>query len=368
MTDMFPPLITPELALQRLGLIFPTGAFDTATHNPLAAHAVAAMVYMGSVVPDDDAVQKSHRIVRPTSCLWLQSEVWSTHQSDSDRASFHVAAASNSRAKTKTIALVESWGITFNQPYADGTREPLRDETFHQWFERGAIKSLGGIQTNYPNARWALAASFAALFDPALVGEELFAAVEAWRGTHLSAMDMLRVHSRQENERRDHAVFVNLPNGVVRELEPGAASHILKGVVEQWAPARLAEPIVLTISEPGDQVYLADGAVLARLGMVIDRRNLLPDAVIVDVGTNPAVVWIIEAVHSDGPVTESRKQALTAWARDQHLREDALQFLSAFPARNHSAARKRLKDLAVGTFAWYLDEPTRELSWHEMGT
>jgi hypothetical protein len=26
-----------------------------------------------------------------------------------------------------------------------------------------------------------------------------------------------------------------------------------------------------------------------------------------------------------------------------------------------------LKDLAVGTFAWYASEPTRELAWYDIG-
>ena len=37
-----------------------------------------------------------------------------------------------------------------------------------------------------------------------------------------------------------------------------------------------------------------------------------------------------------------------------------------FLDRNDDAARRRLKDLAVGTFAWYASEPTRELAWYDI--
>ena len=63
-----------------------------------------------------------------------------------------------------------------------------------------------------------------------------------------------------------HAVDVTLPNGTVRQLEPGEASVILKGVIEQWARIRLADPVVLTISEPGDKIYAADSTTMQRLG------------------------------------------------------------------------------------------------------
>jgi len=77
-------------------------------------------------------------------------------------------------------------------------------------------------------------------------------------------------------------------------------------------------------------------------------------------------VWIVEAVATDGPVTEERRRRLLEWAADQKIPAGSCRFLSAFLSRNHGAAKRRLKDLAVGTLAWYLDEPTRELSWHEI--
>lgn len=42
------------------------------------------------------------------------------------------------------------------------------------------------------------------------------------------------------------------------------------------------------------------------------------------------------------------------------------QFLSAFTSRNSPPARRRLKDIAVGTSCWFLDEPDRELVWTEL--
>lgn len=361
-----PPLVDVDEVLRRLLTIFPRDAFDAAISNPLGAQAIVTMLYAGAVVADGETVTKSHVIVRPTTCLWLHKEVLATRTSDTERRAWIAAAAANSNAKKKLMELIRSWGMVYEQPYEDGTREPLRDETYAAWLERGAIKSLPGVATNYPNARWALTASFAGLFDPALVGDDLAVAIDAWREAHLGSLERLRLQTLQDRARSVHAIDVTLPNGRIRQLEPGDASRILKGVIELWAPARLVDPVVLTISEPGDKVYVVDAATLAKLGMAIDQRSLLPDAVIIDIGVTPARVWVVEAVATDGPVTESRRADLLAWAQDQRIDPATCEFLSAFLSRNHAAARRRLKDLAVGTYAWYLDEPTRELSWQEI--
>lgn len=72
---------------------------------------------------------------------------------------------------------------------------------------------------------------------------------------------------------------------------------------------------------------------------------------------------VVEAVHTDGPISEERKAQLIEWAADQHIPADQLAFLTAFESRNAPPARRRLKDLAAGTFAWFRNEPGYELQW-----
>jgi len=86
-----------------------------------------------------------------------------------------------------------------------------------------------------------------------------------------------------------------------------------------------------------------------------------------DVGEDPVVFWIVEAVATNGPVSEERKAKLVAWAEEQNIRAADCRFLSAFISRADGAAKRRLKDLATGTFAWYADEPEHELAWYELG-
>jgi hypothetical protein len=190
--------------------------------------------------------------------------------------------------------------------------------------------------------------------------------VDAFRDTHMTPSGRTKALTARLRADRQHSISITLPDESVRQLSPGEASVILQGVVERWAPARLKDPVVLTISEPGDKVYTADARTIARLGLSIDSATLLPDALLVDVGTDPAQFWIVEVVASDGPIDEDRKRKLLRWAAQQRIPADSCRFLTAFASRNSPSARQRLKDVAVGTWAWYADEPDRELAWYEL--
>jgi hypothetical protein len=58
----------------------------------------------------------------------------------------------------------------------------------------------------------------------------------------------------------------------------------------------MGDPVVVTISEPGDKLFTSDAETLRRLGIRIDLRRVLPDAVIADFAENPVAFWVVEAV------------------------------------------------------------------------
>jgi hypothetical protein len=345
-------------------MIFPKVAFDTAFNSPLAASAVAALIYVGAV--GDPDLGEENRYARPTTILWLNEDVLAHHTDELKRDAWYKAAVS-SGAKDKARSLLESWGVSTPQWYGENTRETLRDETLPAWRDNGAAFMRPGLPTASPAPRWALKLSFARLFDPELTGEPLQNAIRTWIEESLSPSAKLKALAASELGKAQHEVKVHLPaGGGVRTLEPGVASMILKGVVEQWAALRLHTPKVITISEPGDKVYVTDQKTLTAAGLSINQSELLPDALIADLGADPVEFWIVEAVATDGPITEHRKAQLIAWAVPQNIPANQLRFLTAFASRNAAPARKRLKDLAAGTHAWFLDEPFHELAWDEI--
>lgn len=320
------------------------------------------MLYVDAVVPDTGELPEDAYLARPTTVMWMSDAAYA-RAAEADRAAWREAAK---RTRAKVVGLFETWGEPFEPWYADNSREGPRDETFRRWLPYGAIRKDPGIVTTSSKGRYALTESFADLFDPALADDARDAAIEAWRSNHMDPLDLLRIRAARDRDQQRHAVVVTLPDGSSRSLEPGDASMILKGVVEEWATARLTDPVVLTISEPGRKILLADAATLNDIGLMLDMASLLPDALIVDLGETPPTFWLIEAVASDGPIDEGRKHAFLSWADDQRIPPGSCRFLTAFRSRHSASARKRFKDLAVGTYAWYADEPQRELSWYEI--
>ncbi|WP_370531961.1 BsuBI/PstI family type II restriction endonuclease [Clavibacter sp. VKM Ac-2872] len=352
----FLPVVPVELCADRLQRIFPREGFDTVFSSPLAAAAVAAMIYLGAVHDPDADTQ---RWMRPSMVMWLNDAALE-HGSDEQRDAWYEAALGG---KKRVETLFSTWGVDGNPRYADNTRETLRDETLPKWRENGAVLTRGGLPTSSSLPRWALESAFADLFDPDLEGEALETQIDYWVATHLSATGRLRAMGARRRSSTIDAVYVNLPTGDTRQLEPGLASEILKGVVEQWARNKLRAPLVLTISEPGDKIYLADRRSLQTIGIDIDPGKLLPDALLVDTEAEPLQFWVIEAVATDGPIDEPRKQLLLDWADQQGIPPNQCHFLTAFESRHHPAARRRLKDLANDTYAWFLDDPGSELVW-----
>ena len=352
--------VTLELATDRLSKIFPLIAFDTTLSNALAAQGLRALIYVGAVQDESDGAEQTW--LRPSMALWLSDDA-AAHDSAEERAAWPSAAA---RSQVAVARLEAEWGLTFRERrYAENTRESLR-ETLDGWLEFGALVLRTGIANNYSGPRWQLARRFADLFDSNLQDDALDTAIESWIGEHMSALGRYRSRAVRELAQEAHAIDVTLPGGQHRQLAPGEASLILKGVVEQWAPRKLHTPRVLTISEPGDQIFVADARTLAQIGIEIDRAALLPDCLIVDVGASPVELWIVEAVSTDGEINERRKAEFLDWAVSQGIPAESCRFMTAFVSRNASVAKRRLKDLAAGTTAWFLTEPEHELTWSEI--
>ncbi|GIG02107.1 hypothetical protein Cci01nite_72000 [Catellatospora citrea] len=322
---------------------------------------MAALVHVEAVCGKDAPADAVHW-ARPSTVMWTSDEVF-IRMDDDSRRSYRDAA---SRGSKQVDELHQAWGVPYQPVYKENSRETLRDETFRGWREHGALQMRPGIPTSSSAPRWALSEEFADLFDPDLEEEAFRKAAEQWRETHMDPGARLKAAFALDAETAKHAVIVDLPDGTKRTLENSNSSLIIKGVVESWAPARMGKPVVLAISEPGVKVHMGDERMLQILKIKIDVNNVLPDVLMADIGADPVQFWIVEAVATDGPVSAERKKALLAWAARQNIKADRCSFLTAFLSRNADAARRRLKDLASGTWAWYADEPGHELAWYSL--
>lgn len=339
-----PKVPSVELIAERLPLIFPEG---TAQRNyvirEMAARTVFVFFYSG-------AIEGAGHWLRPSQITDM-SDAQAALRVEESRLDWIKVSLSN-----KKVRPPNTW-------YANNSREPVRDETIREGFMPcRAVIQRPGIAPTSSKPTYALNAAFAALFDPDLQGDALTKAIEDWQKAHLSKAALARVHLVKSGAGASKdAVMVAFPNGENRSLSAGPSSVISKAVVEVFAPRFLKEPTVLWLSESGNKVVAQDDALAKKLGLNIDPSKTLPDIILIDLGSLETgaemLVVFVEVVASDGPITETRKKALTAIAVEAGFEVSTLAFLTAYKDRGNAPFKKGVSELAWGSYAWCMSEP-----------
>ncbi len=337
---MLPPLLDISEIHKRLQVVFPEG---TPQRNyctrEMAARTVFVMLYVG-------AVEGSGLWMGPKQ-VYRMGESQSRLREEAQRVAY-VAAVE----KAGFVAPSDRW-------FQDNTREPIRDETLREGLIRvSAVVERPGLPTTSSKPRYALQGSFAALFDPALIDEPLDAAIAAWQERSLSAGALARVRLQKRSATAAQSkILVKLPNGETRQMEAGPSSVITKAVVEVFAPRFLGDPAVMWISESGNKVIQRDDELAKQLGLKIETDKLLPDTILVDLAPAEPLVVFIEAVATDGPITEARRGLFIELVTTAGFKASQIAFVTAFQDRNAPAFKKAIANLAWGSFAWCLSEP-----------
>jgi hypothetical protein len=325
---------------ERLAAIFPEGTPNRPYFTrEMAARVVFVMLYAG-------AVERLGRWLGPKH-VYGMSDAQAKLREETDRLSY-----SDNAWKPGFKPIGERW-------YADTTREPIRDETLRDGLVRvGAVVQRPDVATTSGKPRYALRDDFAALFDPALQDEPLAAAIALWQHEHLHPLALARIALlRQGAASITDRVEVVFPNRTVRQLAPGPSSVISKAVVEIFAPAFLYRPAVLLLSESGDKIVIQEEHQIASIGLKIDRAKLLPDIILFDLERSRELLVFVEVVATDGPISESRKQALLEIAKGAKVPPERIAFLTAYRDRDEPAFKKTFGTVAWNTLVWFMAEP-----------
>lgn len=91
--------------------------------------------------------------------------------------------------------------------------------------------------------------------------------------------------------------------------------------------------------------------------MPIDQQRLLPDMVIADLGREQTLLIFVEIVHTDSPVTETRKAEILTMTAMAGYEDRHVAFISAFEQRNAAPLKKRFSGIALDTLIWCMVEP-----------
>lgn len=326
---------------KRLPLIFVEGIeHRNYCIREASAKTVLAMFYCGAIGGTD-------RWIRPSQITALSND--QVAQTDQHaRESWCAQMLSNQ----KKVRSPNAW-------YAVDSREQIRDECIAKGLiPNQAVVERPGVPTTSSKPTYALQPEFAALFGEALLGDKLTRAIEEWQSRFLSRTAMARATIIRKNAAplKDR-VQVMFPNGSATTLAHGESSVLTKAVVEQFAVNFLYQPAVLWLSESAKKVI--DESLAKDLRLHIDPSKSLPDVILVDLSpaSGDILFVFVEVVHTDGPVSQQRKESLRAIALDAGFSESSLAFVTAFADRGTSKYKSLVANLAWNSFVWFASEP-----------
>jgi len=336
-----PPLLPLTEIQNRLQDIFPEGTPHRANCvSPASAKTIFVMLYLG-------ALEGRELWIRPDQVSRM-SDAQALKVSDDDRLKWRPQSLSKAK-----MEIQGRW-------YAVNTRESVRDDAIRNGLAlNGAVLVKSGVATTSSAGRYALQMEFAEIFNPGLKGSALASAIQKWQTKHLSAGARARIAilKRGSTKSSDY-VSVTLPNGETRLLSAGPSSEITKKVVEDFAPRFLTNPAVLFISESGNKVITRDDELAKSVGLNIDADKNLPDVILADVAHAVGTLFVFEEVGAtDGPISESRKDALLKKSKEAGFPPEHIAFVTAYLDRSRSAFKKSINQLAWGSYAWFASEP-----------
>ncbi len=342
---------SPATIQSRLPYIFPEGVENrTYLIRDIAVRTIFVMFYTG-------AIESSGTWIRPDQ----------------------VTKMSDSQSHETGIAERERWVRESLRPgkmkhvegrwYAVNTREPIRDETLRAGLVAvGAVIERGDLPTTSSKPRYALSREFASLFDERLDSTAFMEQAQRWQNAHLSASALMRIQLRHRGAAAaggSSPILVRLPNGETRLMKPGPSSVLSKAVIEEFAPRFLVGPALIFLSESGNKVVEQDDRLARKIGLQIQADRNLPDIILADIGINTPILVFIEVVITDGAITRSRKEALSAIVAGAGIPEDRTAYLTAFADRGLPEFRRLSSELAWGSTAWFASEPDHLLLMQE---
>lgn len=156
--------------------------------------------------------------------------------------------------------------------------------------------------------------------------------------------------SMLSGKRNIPTVPVVLPSGKKLKFSPGEHNLLQKAIIEEFLPRYGFGSEVLYVGDTADKFLFLDEEKLKKLKFFELSHGELPDVVTYSPKKN--WLYLIEAVHSSGPMSDTRIMELKKLT--QKCKADVV-FVTAFLTRE--AFRKFVKDVAWETEVWIADAP-----------
>lgn len=145
-------------------------------------------------------------------------------------------------------------------------------------------------------------------------------------------------------------ISVKIPSGVLLELSLGKHNILQKSIIEEFLPRYGSDCSVLYIGDTSNKLLYLDAEELKKLNFFELSHDKLPD--IIAYSKNNNWLYLIEAVYSSGPMSETRVLELKRMLKESKAE---LIFVTAFLTR--ADFRKWQMDIAWETEVWTADHP-----------
>ncbi len=255
------------------------------------------------------------------------------------------------RSMMKGVFLRTRDVIAFENEYygeniAMGSYDDIRRKDLKPLIELGYVVNSADFDmsaTNNPTRGYALSAPFCKLIQSY--------GTKSWTKT-LSLFIETQRKLREELERKRAAekVPVTLPSGVNLELSAGEHNILQKRIIEDFLPEFGFEAQVLYVGDTSDKFLFRDKEALKEINFFALEHEELPDVVAYSKSKN--LLFLVEAVHSSGPMSESRISTLKELLKDCPAHKV---FFTAF--LDMKDFRKWLTQIAWETEVWIADIP-----------
>ncbi|MDZ4844192.1 MAG: BsuBI/PstI family type II restriction endonuclease [Chitinophagales bacterium] len=148
---------------------------------------------------------------------------------------------------------------------------------------------------------------------------------------------------------------MKLPSGLPLELSLGEHNVLQKAIIEEFLPRYGSDCSVLYIGDTSNKFLHIEIEELKKLNFFELSHDELPD--IIAYSKENKWLYLIEAVYSSGPMSETRVLELRKMLKDCNAE---LIFVTAFLTRNDF--RKWQMDIAWETEVWTADHPDHLVS------
>jgi hypothetical protein len=153
-----------------------------------------------------------------------------------------------------------------------------------------------------------------------------------------------------ERKRNFEKIPVKLPSGKPLELSLGEHNVLQKEIIEQFLPRFGSDCVVLYIGDTSNKSLHIETKELEKLNFFELSHDELPDIIAFSKKNN--WLYLIEAVHSSGPMSETRVLELKKMLKDCKAE---LIFVTSFLTRQEF--KKWMLDVAWETEVWIADNP-----------